>query len=232
MERVAVIDYGAGNLCSIENIFLVLGVQVDIVRSPEKLRLYDRVCFPGVGEARAAMENIRASGMDRALCDYYRSGRPLLGICVGAQVLLTSSEERDAACLNLISGTVRRFESSRSASAPSESSSDSFEESSSSEKTPPAGSSPRLNIPQIGWNSVEHRPDTPLFENIRQGATFYFLHSYYPVPADADVAIAWSRYGIQFAAALRQENLYAVQFHPEKSGKNGVQLLDNFLKLS
>ncbi len=197
---VGLIDYKAGNLGSVENALARLGAATRIVDRPERLAGLDRAIFPGVGEARAAMEALRERGLDRALAALSRSATPLLGICIGCQVLLGRSEERDTECLGIIAGTSRRF--------------------------PPA---PGLKIPQIGWNQVYHRGRHALFRGIPDGASFYFDHSYYPEPASAEAWVAETDYGVRFASALARGSVVAVQFHPEKSGRWGLALLANFL---
>ncbi len=198
----AVIDYGAGNIRSVTNSLDRIGARYHIVSSPKTIAPSDHVIFPGVGEARTAMENLKAAGMDDAIRNLFRDRRPLLGICVGAQVVLDYSEERDIQCLGIIAGASRKF-----------------------------GAVAGRKVPHMGWNSVEYREEERLFDGIPQNASFYFLHSFYPDPNDDDRAIAWSDYRQRFVAALRFDTLCAVQFHPEKSGRYGLMLLSNFLTL-
>jgi len=196
---IGLIDYKAGNRKSVENALNYLHVAFRVIERPEELVHVDKIIFPGVGEARAAMEVLAERGLDRGLRDAAASGVPLLGICIGCQLFLDRSEERDAVCLGIIAGTSRRF--------------------------PP---SIGLKIPQIGWNQVFHRGRHRLFDGIPDGGSFYFDHSYYPDPADRGMEIGETEYGLSFVSAYARDNVLAVQFHPEKSGPHGLRLLSNF----
>jgi glutamine amidotransferase len=203
---LGVVDYGAGNLRSVETALRHLGVEYFVSSRPEELPRAERLVVPGVGEARAAMGALTASGLDAALGEYLRRGRPLLGICIGCQLIFERSEERSTTCLGFLPGTVRRF---------------------------PA--LPGLKVPHMGWNDVFWCVEHPLFSGVDSGSYFYFVHSYYPDPAAGSpsaagsVTLAECEYGIRFAAAVGRDNLAAVQFHPEKSGSQGLRLLANFL---
>jgi glutamine amidotransferase len=201
--QVAVVDYRAGNLRSVELALRHLGADFACTRRPEELGSARRLIVPGVGEARAAMEVLETDGLAQAIREFTASGRPVLGICLGAQVIFERSEERDARCLGLLAGTVRRFPSS----------------------LPSAG----LKIPHMGWNRVFRRTAHPLLAGIPDGAFFYFVHSFYPQPADPGLVLADCDYGLRFAAGVGRGNLAAFQFHPEKSGADGLRLLANFL---
>lgn len=197
---IGVVDYKAGNLRSVETAMRFLQADFFVSEDPDAFAKADRMIFPGVGEALAAMTVLRESGLDEAVRAFYASGKPLLGICIGCQIALESSEERGARCLGLVKGTVQRFPRS-----------------------------PGLKIPHMGWNQVVPRRDHPLWNGIKPGSSYYFVHSYYPNPAVQDLILAETEYGISFASALGHGNLVATQFHPEKSGKVGLQLLANFL---
>lgn len=199
---VGLIDYRAGNRRSVENALKALGVAFRVIERGEEFSLVDRIIFPGVGEARAAMEVLAERGLDRGLREAARSGVPMLGICIGCQLFLERSEERDASCLGIVGGASRRF--------------------------PPAKG---LKIPQIGWNQVFHGGRHRLFEGVPDGGSFYFDHSYYPDPTDRGMVIADTEYGITFASAYARGNVMAVQFHPEKSGPYGLRLLANFARM-
>jgi glutamine amidotransferase len=201
--QVAVVDYGAGNLRSVEIALRHLGADFASTRRPEELGRAPRLIVPGVGEARAAMEALEAGGLDGAIREFVASGRPVLGICLGAQIIFQRSEERDTPCLGLLPGTVRRF---------------------------PAGlKAAGLKVPHMGWNRVFKRDAHPLLAGIPDGSFFYFVHSYYSDPADPALVLATCDYGLRFAAGVGRGNLAAFQFHPEKSGPSGLRLLANFL---
>jgi imidazole glycerol-phosphate synthase subunit HisH len=198
---IAIVDYRAGNLRSVERALTHLGAGVEVTGDPERIRTADRVVFPGVGAAGSCMANLRERGLDRALGDYAASGRPLLCICIGMQLLFERSEEDGGVgCLGLLPGEVVRFRPPRS----------------------------DLKVPHMGWNQVAIVND-PLFAGIPSGSHFYFVHSYHCAPAPAVPVIASSDHGGRFCAAVRHGSLAAVQFHPEKSGPAGLKLLENFL---
>jgi glutamine amidotransferase len=202
--RVAVIDYGAGNLTSVRLAFESLDVEAVITRDPGVIGSAARVVFPGVGAAGSAMDAIRRLGLGAAIRQVVQDGKPFLGICLGTQIILARSEENGGVDgLDLLPGQVRRF-------LPS----DRFDK-----------------VPQMGWNTVTWRRPHPLFRGIESGSEFYFVHSYYPEPADADCVLGETDYaGVRFASVLGRENVIATQFHPEKSGRVGLRLLDNFLR--
>jgi glutamine amidotransferase len=198
---LVVVDYRAGNLRSVETALRYLEADFRISDSPEQVGGAERLIVPGVGEARSAMEQLFASGLDRAIDAFWRKGRPLLGICLGCQIIFARSEERSTRCLGFLPGTVRRF-------------------------TPRSG----RKVPHMGWNRVFQTRSHPLFGGIADGAFFYFVHSYYPQPAEEDLVIGECEYGPRFAAAVARDNLVACQFHPEKSAESGLRLLSNFLR--
>ena len=201
---IAVVDYEAGNLTSVVSALNYLGVRFAITKNPQQVISADKVIFPGVGEARQAMGVLRSTGLGHALCDFAASGKPLLGICLGCQILLDYSEERDTPLLGIIPGRVRLF---------------------------PAAEG--IKVPQIGWNRVEHK-SSPLFRGIPCGSSFYFVHSYYLSPQlEGEEESPWvtgtAHHGIRFAAAVSKGNVWGTQFHPEKSGPKGLKLLENFV---
>ncbi len=202
--RVAVIDYQAGNLRSVETALRHLGAEFCITARPEEALGAERLLVPGVGEARAAMEVLDPGGLGQAVREFAASGRPVLGICLGAQVIFARSEERDTPCLGILPGTVRRF--------------------------PPSLRQAGLKVPHMGWNRVFARGGHPLLDGVPDGSWFYFVHSYYPQPADPGLVLAECEYGLRFAAGVGRGNLAAFQFHPEKSGSPGLRLLANFLE--
>ena len=198
---IAVVDYDAGNLKSVETALTKLGADFFISSDPVKLAEGDKMLFPGVGEAAQAMNRLKATGLDQVLREFAASGRPLMGICMGAQILFDHSEESDTPCLGILRGNVIRFSSDMG-----------------------------LKIPHMGWNTLSHS-DHPLFKGIPQDKSFYFVHSYYVSPSDSADIIGTSEYGISFTSAVARDNVMATQFHPEKSGEWGLKVLKNFIEL-
>ncbi|MDO9104126.1 MAG: imidazole glycerol phosphate synthase subunit HisH [Methylovulum sp.] len=208
MSCVAVIDYGMGNLHSIAKALQHAspGVQVQVTADAGSILAAERVVFPGVGAIRDCMQALVQSGLADVIKEVADSRKPLLGICLGMQALLTVSEEHaDTACLDILPGKVVRFAPARS-----------------------DVNGNILKIPHIGWNQVHQRPH-PLWANIPQDSRFYFVHSYYAQPDEAAMIAATTEYPDAFACALAWNNIFAVQFHPEKSQSVGLQLLKNFL---
>ena len=204
---VAIIDYGAGNLRSVLRAFQYLGADCDIIDDPEQGRELRAIVFPGVGAAFSAMNELKRRGFDLYLKEKCAQGVPILGICLGTQIIFTKSEEGNTQCLGLIAGKVRRF--------------------------PPNlrdDSNTRLKVPHMGWNSVEFVRAHPLCEGLSNGSEFYFVHSYYPEPEHREVIIGETEYGVVFPSIVGYRNIVAVQFHPEKSGKAGLKILENFLR--
>ena len=199
---ITIIDYGAGNLRSVAKAVAKLGYQGEVTSDPEKILDADVVILPGVGAAGDTMDSLRNLGMVKPIKRVIAEGRPFLGICLGMQVLLTTTEESGGYdCLDLISGVVRLLPSS-------------------------------LKVPQMGWNQVRQKMAHPIFDGIPDGANFYFVHSYYVDPADSSIVAGETDYGFNFCSMIVKRNLVATQFHPEKSGEWGLRLLGNFLKLS
>ncbi|MDD5462007.1 MAG: imidazole glycerol phosphate synthase subunit HisH [Methylococcales bacterium] len=207
MSSVAVIDYGMGNLHSIAKALQHAAPEVDvqIVADPDVILQADRVVFPGVGAIRDCMQALNQSGLSAVIRKVAKT-KPLLGICLGMQALLTDSEENGSTQgLGIISGHVVHF---------------------SEPLTDHHGN--HLKVPHMGWNQVRQMPH-PLWRNIPQDSRFYFVHSYYAIPDDRSVVAATTEYPEAFSCALAQDNIFAVQFHPEKSQAVGLQLLNNFL---
>jgi len=204
---IAILDYRAGNLTSVERAVRFLGFPCEITDSHEQIRSADRIIFPGVGAAGKSMQDLKDLGLDSLLRERLEAGVPILGICVGLQVLFEYSEENDTTCLGILPGEVRLF--------PAELRDDNGEP---------------LKIPHMGWNEVVFGWEHPVFSNVAIGSEFYFVHSYYPELGDAVFAIGRTEYGISFASAVSHRNLVAVQFHPEKSGPPGLQILANFCR--
>lgn len=203
---IAIVDYNAGNLTSVLMAVQHLGHNAIITSAPENLLSSERIIFPGVGHAGKAMEDINALGLQQALKEAFKVGKPILGICLGTQIIFERSEEADVECLGLLSGEVKRF------------------------PTPLLQGEERLKIPHMGWNDVSWLISHPVVDSLPFDASYYFVHSYYPEPKNAKNIAGLTLYGISFASAIVNENLFAVQFHPEKSGSPGLKLLDNFCK--
>jgi glutamine amidotransferase len=200
MSSLVVIDYEAGNLTSVIRSLKALGVNGIVTQDPGAVAAAERVVFPGVGAAGKAMATLQRLGLDRALQKSFQKGTPILGICLGAQVVLEFSEENDTPCLGLLPGRTR-----------------------------PLPRSPGLKIPHMGWNRVRFLRPHPVFEGLPPEAEYYFVHSYYPAPARESMVLGLTDHGMDFPSALGWRNLAATQFHPEKSGRFGLQLLENFL---
>ena len=202
---IAIIDYNAGNLKSVERALKKLGHACLVTHDREEIRGAERVVFPGVGAAGKAIADLRRLGVDRTLREVLESGTPLLGICLGAQIVLDRSDEGATRCLGLLPGEVKGFPVPL------------FSE-----------QEERLKIPHIGWNRVRLVRAHPVLEGIRAEDEFYFVHSYFPVPASEKVIIGRTKYGREFASIIGRGNFIATQFHPEKSGPPGLRILDNF----
>jgi imidazole glycerol-phosphate synthase subunit HisH len=202
---ISIIDYKAGNLTSVRRALDKLSIPCRITNDPELVMRSDRVIFPGVGAAGEAMKALREGGLDQAIRAYFLSGRPLLGICLGTQVILDNSQENQTQCLGILPGEVVRF------------------------PKPHLDEAGRiLKIPHMGWNQVEWTRSHRLINAIPPGSSFYFVHSYYPVPKEVDCILGQTGYGFAFPSALAYRNLVALQFHPEKSGPPGLALLKAF----
>ena len=207
---VAVIDYGMGNLHSVASALEHVGAdEVLVTHDAELIRRADRVVFPGVGAIRDCMAEIRRLECDRLLLDVLEEQhKPVLAICVGMQALMTHSQENDGVdCLDILPGEVRFFGSPL------------LDE-----------GGERLKVPHMGWNEVEQVDEHPLWKNIPDMSRFYFVHSFYVDAAERSLLSGKVRYGVEADAALHRDNLFAVQFHPEKSHTAGLQLLRNFLE--
>ena len=202
MILLAIVDYDAGNLRSVLRACSEVGVSAEITRSKTRIRNAERVIFPGVGAAGAAMASLRSFDLDQALKDVLNEGMPFLGICMGLQVCFDYSEEGSTPTLGLLPGKVVRFQLD----------------------------DPRLKIPHMGWNEVRVSRPHPLFDGVEAGNEFYFVHSYYPVPELAEHILATASYESDFCCACAAENFVGTQFHPEKSGRVGLSLLENFAR--
>jgi glutamine amidotransferase len=200
---IAIIDYGMGNLASVKNAFAKLGYDACISNRAEDILAADKVVLPGVGAFADAINNLRCEGMDAVIGEVIKKQTPLLGICLGLQLMFSRSEENGLnPGLGIIRGQVVKF------------------------KLPQA-----YKVPHMGWNQVRPSDSSQLFKGIKAGSYFYFVHSYYVVPEDEAYIAATSDYHRDFVCAVEWGNLFATQFHPEKSGEMGLRLLQNFAKL-
>jgi glutamine amidotransferase len=199
---VVIVDYDAGNLRSVQRACHQVGIEAVISSDADQLRSAERVIFPGVGAAGAAMASLQARGLDVALKETLEAGTPVFGICLGLQISLEHSEENDQATLGLIAGEVVRFRLQ----------------------------SPALKVPHMGWNEVRVQRAHPMLEGIERGDEFYFVHAYYPRPSSTANVYAVTEYEVEFASAVGQNNYFATQFHPEKSGRVGLRMLSQFAR--
>jgi glutamine amidotransferase len=203
---IGVLDYGSGNVKAFINIYKKMGIPTIIIKSANELRSASKLILPGVGSFDYAMHKLRESGMRQVLDEIVLRCRvPIIGVCVGMQMLAHSSEEGNQTGLGWIDAEVKKFDTT-------------------SHKLP-------MNVPHIGWNDVKPLKANHLLEGLERGARFYFLHSYYMVCHRNEEIVAITEYGTEFACVVNQGNIYGVQFHPEKSHQWGIQLLKNFASL-
>ena len=209
---IGIVDYNMGNLASVINAFESVGADIAVESDPEKLKNYDKLILPGVGAFADAMEHLKSNGMDKAVKAYAKSGKPLLGICLGMQLLFESSEEFGSTeGLGLIEGKVVAFDENK------------FDH--------------KLKVPHMGWNEMfpqtHRRGDLrvcPLFAGLKDEFYLYFVHSFHAV-CDDQYAIGKTYYGYEFVSAVNKENIYGIQPHPEKSHENGLKIIENFVNL-
>jgi len=197
-KMIAIIDYGMGNLRSVEKGFLKVGVDARVVTDPKAVDASHAVVLPGVGAFRDCMRNLEAASLIEAITKAIRKGKPYLGICLGLQVLFTESEEFGIhKGLDILKGKVVRFQVD-------------------------------LKVPHMGWNNVKILKRPPIFDGIEDESFFYFVHSYYVAPDDSDAVATTTEYGLTFTSMVWKENIFATQFHPEKSQETGLKILKNF----
>lgn len=197
---IAIVNYGVGNLKSLQNAFRFLGVESKLITTPEEVLASEKLILPGVGAFGFAMQNIEKLALKDALIEKTQSGAPILGICLGMQLFFTRSfEGGEQTGLDLIPGQVKRIECD-------------------------------LKVPHIGWNQVLSKPSS-LFKEISSGGYGYFVHSYYCEPENSNSVVATTDYGVSFASAVAKDNVFGVQFHPEKSQELGLKILQNFAEL-
>jgi glutamine amidotransferase len=220
VNPLVIVDYGAGNLRSVQKAFEHLGHEAVFTSSPADLKNAPAVIFPGQGASPPAMAALERDGMADAIREAIAAGTPFFGVCLGLQLLLEHSEEGGVDCLGVIPGTVRKFDTTLSTALPQ--TTDSQPSSSTA-----AG---HLKVPHMGWNAVKLVGEHPVFEGIPEQSYFYFVHSYYADPSDDSWVEGTTTYGMDFTSVVARDNLVATQFHPEKSGNVGLKLYDNFVK--
>jgi glutamine amidotransferase len=204
---IGIIDYGMGNLRSVQKGFEKVGAKAEVVTTAEGIAAADKVVLPGVGAFQDAMATLREKELVEPICQAVESGKWFLGICLGLQLLFdVSYEDGEHAGLGIVSGEVKRFDFNGKREN-------------------------RLKIPHMGWNALQFQVDIPLFGGLEGEPYTYFVHSYHVVPSDASVAAATTRYGYEFVSIIRQGNVMATQFHPEKSQRVGLRMLQNFAAL-
>ena len=201
---IALVDYGAGNVRSVQKALTAAGGDVRLASTPDKVAQADAVVLPGVGAFDDCINAMQRQELVESIREFIASGKPFLGICVGYQALFEKSEEFNSCSsgMDVFEGKVIRF------------------------------SGKGIKIPQIGWNQVNiQKPDCPIFDGVDSGSYFYFVHSYFPEPRDSSIVASRTTYGVEFCSAIWKGNVFATQFHPEKSQKAGIKLLVNFVGL-
>ena len=196
--NIAILDYDAGNLRSVQKALEKFGARADIVSSAEGVERADALVVPGQGACDSSMRHLRERGLTEPVREYISGGRPFLGVCLGLQLLLDSSDEGEEPCLGILGGSCRRL---------------------------PGGQ----KIPHMGWNQVSLKKEHPVFEGVPDNSHFYFVHSYYADPDDRSVIAGTTDYGVEFCSAAAWDSVVAVQFHPEKSGRVGLKIYENFV---
>lgn len=206
---IGIVDYNAGNITSVGRALKSLNIDFILSKKPEDLKNCDKLIFPGVGDAAYAMVQLKETGFDDFLKKWTADGKPLLGICLGSQIIFDWSEEGNTECLGLVKGKIRYFESIKSGL-----------------------SAAGFKIPQIGWNNLSVKNGgAAVLKDVKADADFYFVHSYVICPENDEVIKASADYGIEVPAVIQSGNIYACQFHPEKSGEEGLKILKNFCSM-
>jgi len=201
-SKIVIIDYGMGNLRNVQKGFEKIGFEATLTRNKKEIGKASGIVLPGVGAFKDCMENLEKYGLIDPLLRSIEKGKPYLGICLGLQILFSKSEEFGShKGLDLIRGNVVKFKPD-----------------------------PEHKVPHMGWNTIEKEREVPMLQEVESGAFFYFVHSYYVVPEEAQVISTFTTYGNPFVSSISKENLFATQFHPEKSQQKGLRLLENFVK--
>jgi glutamine amidotransferase len=203
---IAIVDYGMGNLRSVKKAFEQLGFSPTVTRNSEEILSSNALVLPGVGAFGDCMKNLKDFGLVQPIKSFIKSGKPFLGICLGLQLLFEESEESpDVKGLGILRGKVVRF---------------------------PRFDKERLKVPHMGWNQVDPERTLPILKGIPKGSWFYFVHSYFPQPEDNRIIAGKTQYGLEFTSAINKDNIFACQFHPEKSSTLGLRILENFALMS
>lgn len=206
---IGIVDYNAGNITSVERALKSLNIEYILSKKPEDLKNCEKLIFPGVGDAAYAMEQLKITGFENFLKQWVSENKPLLGICLGSQIIFDWSEEGNTNCLGLVKGKIKYFYTINSDLK-----------------------NQGIKVPQIGWNNLEHKNGVcPILKDVPENADFYFVHSYVICPDDDSVIKASADYGIKVPAVIQSGNIFACQFHPEKSGEHGLKILKNFCTL-
>ncbi len=207
---IGIVDYNAGNITSVERALTFLNADFVLSKKPGDLVNCDKIIFPGVGDALYAMEQLKITGFDVFLKEWASSGKKLAGFCLGAQIIFDYSEEGNTECLGLIPGKIRHFKNLW--------------------KEAGVNLNNELKSPHMGWNNIEYANGTStLLKNIPENTDFYFVHSYVICPQEESVVKAFCSYGVKVPSCIEKDNITVFQFHPEKSGKSGLQILKNFV---
>ncbi len=205
---IGIVDYNAGNITSVERALKSLGIEFILSKKPADLENCDKIIFPGVGDAAYALNQLRQTGFYDFLKKWTADEKPLLGICLGSQIIFDWSEEGETDCLGLIPGKIKHFYTIN-----------------------PSLKEQGIKVPHMGWNNLNRKTDCPILKGVPENADFYFVHSYVICPEDSTVVAATAEYGIQVPAIIHKNNIFACQFHPEKSGTPGLKILENFCNL-
>jgi glutamine amidotransferase len=205
-SKIAIVDYGMGNLRSVQKAFAQVGADSHIISRPEEIDPADKIILPGIGAFKDAIATLREKKLDQAVIRHVKKGKPFLGICLGLQLLMDIDyEEGEHRGLGIIAGKCVRFD---------------------------VDTTLNLKVPHMGWNQITPRNPSPLMRDLPQGCSVYFVHSYYVIPTDEKTIATETDYGRPFTSSIRKDNVMATQFHPEKSQKIGLKMLENFAKWS
>ena len=206
---IGIVDYNAGNITSVERALKKLGIEFILSKKPEELKDCEKLLFPGVGDAAYAMQQLKHTGFDVFLKEAAANGKPIMGICLGSQIIFDWSEEGNTECLGLIKGKIKHFYSIKSELK-----------------------NEGIKVPHMGWNNLElAHGSSPILDGVKESSDFYFVHSYVICPENAEVIKATADYGIKVPSVIQSGNIFATQFHPEKSGEPGLKILKNFCEL-